>query len=108
MKRVGAAAIAIALAVGLTAAPAQAQSTSKDRQYLALVKSYANTSGASNRQLVRMGKQVCKTFDAGATLYDIVEVVVETATNERMEKVFAASIAAAVVIYCPRHQSELE
>lgn len=108
MKRMAAGIIAIALAVGMTAAPAQAQSTSKDRKYLALVKGYVSTKGASDRQLVRMGKQVCKTFDAGATLYDIAEAVVESATTPQLEKLFAASIAAAVIVYCPEYQSELE
>lgn len=101
-------ATAVALSVGLAAAPAEAQTTSKDRQYLALVKSHANTNGVSNRSLIKMGKQVCKTFDAGATLYEIVEAIADSATDEEISTLFAATIAAGVIVYCPRHESKLD
>lgn len=112
MRKLGAAAIAVALAValavGLTAAPAQAQSTSKDRTYLYMVKTYSSLANlGTDRQLIKMGKTVCKVFDGGATLLQLVAGVLPTLKTTDAEDLFSATTAAAVTIYCPRHSKKL-
>lgn len=100
-------ATAVALSVGLAAAPSEANSK-KDRTYVALVKSYSDLANyGSDRQLIKMGKQVCKTFDTGLTLYEILSYMTSTLDTPEAEDLFAATVAAAVVVYCPKHENKL-
>lgn len=105
-RKLAAIAAVVALSIGLAAAPSPAEANSKkDRLYITMVKSESDLARyGTDRQLVRMGKAVCKTFDSGVTLRELVAAMTPTLTDRDSEDLFAATVAAAVVVYCPRHE----
>jgi hypothetical protein len=110
MKRKWAAiTLAVALAVGVAVIPTPAEANSKkDRMYVTLVKSHSELAHyGSEKQLIRMGKNVCKTFDSGVSLRTLVAAMQPSLTNRDSEDLFAATVAAAVVVYCPKHEKKL-
>jgi hypothetical protein len=54
-----------------------------------------------------MGKNVCKTFDSGVSLFTLVAAMQPSLTDRDSEDLFAATVAAAVVVYCPKHEKKL-
>lgn len=76
----------------------------KDEQYVLLLSTKVNIYGIDDGTLTELGRTICMSLDRGM---DVESIYMVAKSNGLSDDEAAAIIAAAIVVYCPQHESSV-
>lgn len=76
----------------------------KDETYLLLLSTKVNTFGIDEDTLTELGRTICDSLDRGI---DVESIYMVAKSSGLSDDEAAAIIAAAIVVYCPQHESSV-
>lgn len=101
----------------VTAAPTTTEATvpqkktqlNKYDEYLSKVRNFSGQANSwSDNDLIEMGHLVCKAFDAGSSLTDVIGVFSNNSSGSYDDELFAATILGSVMYICPEHEAMVQ
>lgn len=76
----------------------------KDEQYVLLLSTKVNIYGIDEDTLTELGRTICMSLDRGM---DVESIYMVAKSNGLSDDEASAIIAAAIVVYCPQHESSV-